>query len=250
MLIGQRWWQRNRKYVLWAVLVLGLAWFLRQTQGAVILEIYGLLSRPFEGEPSAVQEARLDNAQIKEFSQKIAELEQQNVILKQLLGYAQSHDTPFITAPIIGRSADAWWQQVILGRGSQEGIKKGYVVTGVGGLVGRVIDVTPHTSRVLLISDPSSQVGVNVTRSRSMGFIKGQGSSIAIMQFFEKVPDVRPGDTITTSRVSQLFPAEIPVGQVKSVNLNKGTVPEATIELTAPLNHLEWVLVQPHQAPF
>ncbi len=246
MLIGQRWWQRNRKYILWSLVALGLAWVLRQTQGAFILEVYGALSRPFEGEGLAVQEARLTNAKIEELTLKIAELEQQNSQLKQLLGYAKTQKIEFIAAPVIGHSADAWWQQVILGRGSQEGIKEGYIVTGIGGLVGRIVDVTPNTSRVLLITDPSSQVGASVTRSRSLGFLKGQGSEFASMQFFDKVPDVRPGDTITTSRVSRLFPAEIPIGKVKSFHSNKGAVPEATIELTAPINHLEWVLVQPH----
>lgn len=250
MLIGQRWWQRNRKYLPWAFVVLGLAWFLRQTQGAVILEMYQVLARPFEGESAAVQEARLTNARIEELSLKIAELEQQNQQLKQLLGYAQTNKIEFIASPIIGHSADAWWQQVILGRGSKDGIKEGYIVTGIGGLVGRVIDVTPNTSRVLLITDPSSQVGASVTRSRSLGFLKGQGSSLATMQFFDKVPDVKLGDTITTSRVSRLFPSEIPIGKVKSFQSSKGAVPEATIELTAPINHLEWVLVQPHKAPF
>ena len=76
-----------------------------------------------------------------------------------------------------------------------------------------------------------------------MGYIKGQGSQIATMQFFEKVPDVRPGDTVATSAVSRLFPSGLPIGRVKSVNLESGPAPQATIELTAPIDHLEWVAV-------
>jgi rod shape-determining protein MreC len=145
----------------------------------------------------------------------------------------------------VGRSADYWWQQVTLGRGSQDGIKEGFVVTGIGGLVGRVISVTPHTSKVLLVSDPSSRVGASISRSRDMGLIKGQGDQTAVMQFFEKVPDVRPGDIVTTSAVSTRFPSGLPIGKVKSVNLESGPAPEATIELSAPLNYLEWVIVHP-----
>jgi rod shape-determining protein MreC len=66
------------------------------------------------------------------------------------------------------------------------------------------------------------------------------------MQFFEKVPDVKPGDVITTSGVSRLFPGGLPIGKVKSVTEDtKSPAPKATIELTAPLNYVEWAIVHP-----
>ncbi|MBD0346391.1 MAG: rod shape-determining protein MreC, partial [Coleofasciculus sp. Co-bin14] len=99
--------------------------------------------------------------------------------------------------------------------------------------------------RVLLISDSTSRVGAVVSRSRSMGFMRGQGSNRAILQFFDKVPDVRRGDVVATSSVSQLFPSGLPLGRVESVNLDKSPAPEAVIELTAPVSYLEWVAVYP-----
>ena len=149
-------------------------------------------------------------------------------------------------APVIGRSADHWWQQLILGRGQQDGIKVGAIVSGEGGLVGRVVQVTPNTSRVLLISDPTSQLGVTVSRSRNMGYIRGQSANRVIMEFFDKVPDVRPGDVISTSSYSQLFPPGLAVGVVESVNLNRSPAPEAVVELSAPISSLEWVVVSPN----
>ncbi len=116
---------------------------------------------------------------------------------------------------------------------------------GPGGLVGRVVSVTPNSSRVLLLSDATSRVGATVSRSRSMGFMRGQGSNRAVLQFFDKVPDVRRGDVVSTSPVSQLFPPGLPLGRVESVNLDKSPAPEAVIELTAPVSYLEWVIVYP-----
>lgn len=80
-----------------------------------------------------------------------------------------------------------------------------------------------------------------------MGYIRGQSSNQAVMEFFDKVPDVRQGDVITTSSLSQLFPAGLPIGRVKSVNLSKSPAPEAMIELTAPVSFLEWAIVYPHR---
>lgn len=241
-------WTRLGVRVVLTIAVLVIAWLVRQTHGAAIQEVYSWLVRPFHTESASVVEKKLTNARIVELEQQIAELETQNQQLKKLVGYFQPQKSSVITAPIIGRTPDDWWQQVILGRGSQEKIKEGFAVTGVGGLVGRVIEVTPHTSRVLLVSDPNSRVGAIVSRSRSMGLVKGRGSQIVVMEFFEKVPDIRPGDTVTTSAVSRLFPAGLPIGRVQSVNLEKGPAPEAKIILTAPINDLEWAIVHPFQS--
>jgi len=238
----RRWWQKHGLPIVLTGLVIILAWFLRQSDGALISEIYALVSRPFQVEITLEQ--RLTNAKIAELETKVTELEKQNQQLKKLAGHIEQQKEPMITAPIIGRSADYWWNQVLIGRGSQDGVKKGDVVTGVGGLVGRIIDVTPHSSRVLLISDPQSRVGSSVTRSRHLGYITGQGSQIVVMSFFEKVPDVKVGDTITTSSVSPLYPPGIPIGKVKTLALENGPAPEVMIELTVPLNYLEWVTIQ------
>ncbi|MGQ4646012.1 rod shape-determining protein MreC [Lyngbya aestuarii] len=244
MYIMRRWWDRHGIAIVLGGLTLSAAWVLRQTQGAAILEAYQLITLPFQSLPT--QEERLEDAQLLELQQRLVELESQNQKLKELLGYVEAEKiNGGIIAPIVGRSADHWWQQVTLGRGSQHGIKIGSVVMGAGGVVGRVVSTTPNSSRVLLISDSTSRVGSVISRSRSMGFIRGQGSNRAVMEFFDKVPDVRRGDVIATSPVSKLFPAGLPLGRVESVNLDKSPAPEAVIELTAPVNYLEWVIIVP-----
>ena len=243
MFILRRWWDRNGVAIVLGGLTLSAAWLVRQTQGTALFEAYQLMTRPFQSGPT--QEERLTDARVLELKQQLVELESQNQKLKELLDYGKTQKQQGIVAPVVGRSADHWWQQVTLGRGSQEGIKVGFVVMGTGGLVGRVISVTPNSSRVLLISDATSKVGAVISRSRSMGFMRGQGSNRAVLQFFDKVPDVRRGDVVSTSSVSQLFPSGLPLGRVESVNLDKSPAPEAVIELTAPISYLEWVIVYP-----
>jgi rod shape-determining protein MreC len=221
-----------------------LAWLIRNVKGGPIAEVYQLVRSPFQ--PKNDQVELLTNAKILELEARNRELERQNQKLQELLGYVKKQKSKVIVAPVIGRSADYWWQQFTIGRGSTDGIKKDFVVTGVGGLVGKIVEVTPNTSRVLLISDPTSRVGVTMSRTRYLGVIQGQGSNEAVMRFFEKVSDVKVGDIVSTSSVSRLYPAGFPVGKVKAVNLNTGPAPEATIELTAPFSYLEWVVIHPH----
>lgn len=240
----RRWWDRHWSQIVLVSLLLSTAWVAKATQGAALLELYQLVTRPFQS--GINKQEQLTDARVLELQARLGELESQNQKLKELLAYKSDQKGQGIAAPIIGRGANNWWQQVTLGRGSKAGIKVNYVVTAPGGLVGRVMSVTPHASKVLLISDPSSRVGVIIGRSRYMGIMRGRSAKVAQMQFFEKIPDVRKGDLVTTSSISQLFPSGLPIGQVESVDLSKNPAPEAVIKLSAPMNNLEWVVVYPH----
>jgi rod shape-determining protein MreC len=245
MFVLRRWWDRNALKVGVAALVLAGAWGVRQTQGAFVAEIYQVLSRPFQGAPQS--ELSNNDPAVQILRQRIVELESQNRQLQKVLGYAGKPLSKGILAPVIGRGADHWWQQVTLGRGSRDGIKVGSVVTSEGGIVGRITEVTPNTSRVLLISDPNSRVGATVSRSRNPGYIRGKLDNYVGMEFFEKVPDVQVGDPVSTSAHSQLFPPGLPIGVVASINLSKSPAPVAEIKLSAPVGHLEWVVVYPNE---
>lgn len=241
----RRWWDRHRLQVALIGAALGTAVLVRQTGAGFIFETYQLLTRPFH--PQEMKGRVLDNAQFQELQQRLTEMESQNQKLQELLGYVKQRRQSGLPAPVVGRSADHWWQQLVLGRGSNDGVKVGDVVMAPGGVIGRIVNVTPNTSRVLLLSDPSSRTGVAISRSRSMGYMRGQSGNRAIMEFFDKVPDVRRGDVVSTSAFSQLFPASLPVGRIESVNLSKSPAPEAVIELSSPVSYLEWAVIYSHQ---
>ena len=243
-----RWWDRYGFRAILVVVALTIALWVKQTQGALISEVYYYAVSPFQSQAQLTLEDRLTNARILELEQSVTELSQENQQLKQLLDYAKTQSEKTIAAPIIARSRDRWWNRVTLGIGSQDGVKAGYTVMGIGGLVGRITHVTPHTSKVLLVSDSTSRVGAILSRNRQFGYIEGQGSSTVTMHFFERVTDIKPGDEIATSSLSKLFPPGLPLGKVKSAKAKKGL--EIEIELSAPIDVLEWVVVQPFKSKF
>ncbi|NJR50193.1 MAG: rod shape-determining protein MreC [Leptolyngbyaceae cyanobacterium CSU_1_3] len=240
----RRWWDRYGIQVALASLALGTALIVRQTQGSLVMETYQLLTRPFHAKPTP--QDRIATAQMLELQQRLIELESRNQRLEELLGFTSAKKIKGVTVPVVGRSSDHWWQQITLGRGREDGIEVGSIVLSPGGLVGRVDSVSANTSRVLLLSDPSSGVGVTVSRSRAMGLMRGKSANRAVMEFYEKVPDVRRDDVISTSSLSGRFPSGIPIGRIVSVNLDKSPAPEAVIELSAPVNNLEWAAVYPN----
>ena len=239
-----RWWDRYGFRTILIVVALIVALWVKQTQAAFLSEAYYFVVSPFQSQKQLALEDRLTNARILELEQRVTELDRQNQQLKQLLNYTETQTVETIATPVIKRSRDRWWNRVTLGKGSQDGIKPGYIVMGIGGLVGRVTHVTSHTSRVLLISDNTSRVGAILSRNRQLGYIKGEGSSTVVMHFFEQVADIKPGDRVSTSSLSKLYPAGLPIGKVKSTQQKKTTALEIEVELTAPIDILEWVVVQ------
>jgi rod shape-determining protein MreC len=248
MFTARRWWEHKGLHIGLLSLIVGGAWILRQTQGALLLEIYQGVTSQFQIlQPGPTPEERLKDARVLELEAQITELENQNKKLQQLLSYVEKEPISLrpIPARVVGRSADNWWQQVILNRGSQAGIQEGFVVKAEGGLVGLVESVTPNTSRVLLISDLKSKVGVNISRTGAKGVVRGDASAEAVLEFYEKVPNVKPGDVVVTSTYSQKFPSGLPIGRIKSLDLKKLPASVAKIELFPSIRSLDWVTVYP-----
>ncbi|WP_353931732.1 rod shape-determining protein MreC [Okeanomitos corallinicola TIOX110] len=248
MFTARRWWEHKALHMGLLVLVVGSAWTLRQTQGTLVMEVYQSISRPLKTlQPGISPEERINDAQLLELQTRIIELESQNQKLKSLLGYVEKEklSTHPIIARVVGRSADQWWQQVTLNSGTKAGIQEGFVVRAEGGLVGLVESVTPNTSRVLLVSDLKSQVGVSISRTNAKGVLRGDSSTEGVLEFYEKVPNVKVGDLVSTSTYSQKYPAGVPVGRIKSLDLKKLPASVAKVELFPSIRYLDWVTVYP-----
>ncbi|MEA5579445.1 rod shape-determining protein MreC [Anabaena sp. UHCC 0451] len=248
MFTARHWWEHRGLQIGLLALVIGSALTLRQTQGALVMEIYQGITRPLKTlQPGINPEDRIREARLLELQTRIVDLESQNQKLQSLLGYVEKEAllTRPIVSRVVGRSADHWWQQVTLNSGTKAGIKEGFVVKAEGGLVGLVESVTANTSRVLLVSDLKSQVGVTISRTTAKGVLRGDSSDEGVLEFYEKVPNVKVGDLVSTSTYSQKFPAGLPVGRIKSLDLKKLPASVAKVELFPPIRYLDWVTVYP-----
>ncbi|MFO0055584.1 MAG: rod shape-determining protein MreC [Dolichospermum sp.] len=248
MLTAKRWWEYKGLQIGLLVLVLGGAWTIRETKGALLREMYQAITSPLQMfQSGTIPDQSIQDARFLELRTRIVDLESQNQKLKNLLGYTEKETVlqkPII-ARVVGRSADNWWQQVILNRGTTSGIQEGFIVKADGGLVGLVESVTNNTSLVLLVSDLKSQVGVTISRTSAKGILQGDSSAEGILEFYEKVPNVRVGVLVSTSTYSQKFPAGLAIGRIKSLDLKKLPASVARVELFPPIRYLDWVTVYP-----
>lgn len=229
-----------------AVLALSAALVVRQTHGSLLVEAYAFLSAPFR--PKVDLDIALSSSANRELQAQVDELEFQNRLLRELLDIQRRLGDDGMAAEVIGRTVDRWWHQFTLSKGTNQGVVVGDVVMAPGGLVGRVDAVSPNTSRVLLISDPISQLGVTLADSRAGGIMRGLGSQRAAIELLERSPDIHVGETVLSSSLSSLYPGGIPIGRVESFDLRASPAPEVIVELFAPLDRLEWALVYSFQA--
>lgn len=223
------------------VLVLAAVLGVRLSKGAFLSDAYALLSRPFW--PGSAQSEWLRAAQQLDQQTRLEQLEADNRRLRELLEL-QAGSGELLSAPVISRQAQGWWQQLVIGRGSLQGLASGDAVLAPGGLLGRVVSVTPSTATVTLLTDTSSRVGVWVGRVRHHGMLVGQGSDRPLLRFIQQDVGVRPGDLVTTSPASTLLPPNLTVGVVQSVNDKAVPAPEAVVQLSAPAEAIDWVQVR------
>jgi len=142
----------------------------------------------------------------------------ENARLRGLLGAAERGGLDVQLAPILDIDLDPTRQRLILDAGRRDGVRLGQSVIDAGGLIGQIIEVTPATATVLLITDPDHAVPVLVGRNgvRLVAYGKGRSDQLEL----PNIPlsaDVKVGDAIITSGLGGRFPPGFPVGNVASL---------------------------------
>jgi rod shape-determining protein MreC len=181
---------------------------------------------------------------------KLNNIEKENERLRQILNIKQEYkDFALEGATVTGRSAENWNSIIIINKGSNDGIKVNSGVISMNrGLVGRVTEVAPDWSKVLLITDMDSSVSCMVDRSRELGVIKGDllGNKYGYLKMVYMLPeaDISTDDVIVTSGFGGVLPKGILIGKVKEINQEKGELTKYSyIEPATDFKSLEEVLV-------
>jgi rod shape-determining protein MreC len=172
-----------------------------------------------------------------------ATIEEENLKLRRMLGFHERQIRALIPAEVAARSISGWWQIVRLAKGSDDGIFSDRAVISPEGLVGRTAAVSAHTAEVLLLSDPACKVSARVSRTGSFGLVTGQGVNrkgypVARMEFIHKEIPIRVGDEVVTSGLGGVYPRDILIGYIESIETGEGglyqvaeILPKAVVDL-------------------
>lgn len=137
--------------------------------------------------------------------------------LRALLKLRDRIAEPVATARLVYSTGSSTRRFATLNAGSWQGVRAGQPVRGADGLIGRVIEVSPNTARVLLILDPESIVPVRRVRDGLPAIAAGRGDGLieirsagAAQILFEQ------GDAFVTSGTGGIFPPNIAVARVRA----------------------------------
>lgn len=151
-------------------------------------------------------------------SQQMAALAAENVRLRQLLNASNILHETVLIAELIGVSPNPLSHQVIINRGSSEGVFKGQPVLDAFGLMGQVVEVSSKSSTVLLISDATHAIPVQVNRNGVRAIAEGTGDMTSLsLRHVSANADIRVGDLLVSSGLGDRFPVGYPVAQVQQV---------------------------------
>ena len=173
----------------------------------------------------------------------------ENARLRELLAYKQSaQQFDLLAARVIGRDAALWTSTIVVDRGSKDGVRENMPVVTGKGLVGRVTEVAPISSKVQLILDVRSSVGTLVqrTESRVTGIVTGTMDNPYMPQMVNipRNADVKDGDVVITSGFGGIYPKGIPIGQIVSQHSDDtGLLKVALLETAVDFQRLEDVAI-------
>lgn len=174
---------------------------------------------------------REENDTLRQWREAAQRLILENERLRQILKVPQREVPPVATAHVIGVGGGAFERNVLINAGGSDGVDRDLPVVDDQGLVGRTIEVGYLTTRVLLITDLNSRVPVRLERTGDVAIAEGQNEPLMRLRFLPVNATVAVGDRVVTSGHGGLFPPDIPVAQVASI--------DADIILLQPLSVME-----------
>ena len=239
LISSSRWWHKSKNWTLFVILLFLV--FIRISKGSIYKDFYYFISKPFW--PGQYQKEIILKSIDQESLINLNLLKKDNLRLREMLSIQESSDDDRISAAVISRKTGSWWRQIILNKGSKDGVEIGSTVIGPGGLLGRVNNTSLFTSSVTLLTSPESKVGVWVDRIQINGLLVGIGDDYPSLILYSKDADIRVGDFVSSSPASTLLPPNIPIGIVQSVNEPFKAKKTAKISLLVKPQVIDWVQI-------
>ncbi|XXF25985.1 rod shape-determining protein MreC [Pseudomonas sp. D1-1] len=191
------------------------------------------------------EKLKTENLLLQGRMQKLAALTEQNVRLRELLNSSALVNEKVEVAELIGMDPNPFTHRIIINKGERDGVVLGQPVLDARGLMGQVVELMPYTSRVLLLTDTTHSIPVQVNRNGLRAIASGAGNPERLeLRHVADTADIKEGDLLVSSGLGQRFPAGYPVATVKEVIHDSGQ-PFAIVRAvpTAALNRSRYLLL-------
>ncbi len=145
------------------------------------------------------------------------EVMEENERLRSLLVFKKRINHKSVAAQIIGKGSSGLESYCIIDKGYADGIVPNMTVAKEEGLLGRVIEAGRGVSKVMLIDDPNSKIGIIIQRTREQGVLIGAGDGMCKIAYLACNSDIKQGDIVITSELSSILPKGMLVGEIDKI---------------------------------
>ena len=169
-----------------------------------------------------------ENQALRDRLERAELLEDENQRLKDYLSIKGEYPSfSFEEGMVIGREASNYVTVLTLNRGTVHGVENNMAVITEEGIVGCVSEVGLTWCKVSTILETARSVGVYLPRNNAGGILSGDFSmradGLCKLTFVEadvKNLDIQPGDAVYSSGIGSVYPADVKVGEVVSVQID------------------------------
>lgn len=164
-----------------------------------------------------------ENIQLKSDLQEVYKLDSENKRLYKLLDSFPNRQKNFLFADIIASSTVQDRHQIIINKGSSDGVKIGDAVADPNGIIGHVIRDQIFSSEVLLISDLEHAIPIEITNTgeRAIAYGTGNKNQLEIKSIPTNSKALK-GDAVITSGLGDRYPEGFPVGEITAIMRKEG----------------------------
>ena len=191
-------------------------------------------------------------ARYEQLERSAAEIRQENIRLREQLGFSQTLRYRYIPAELIGKDPDNLFSALVINKGSIAGVAIDMPViayqNGVQSLVGKVIKAGAFESLVMPLYDASSYISSRLAESRFEGITEGRGSpdTFLLMRFIRKraIDEINTGDVVISSGMGGVYPPGINIGRISRIRYQENEISmDLEVELSLDFSRLEYVFV-------
>lgn len=149
-----------------------------------------------------------------------------------------------LEARVIGFPPENGIQSVMIDKGTRDGVSRDDGVLCAAGVVGRVVETGPFTSKVALLTDFTSTIPAIVQRGRYWGVAKGNQSSVRLEYVSQDAP-LRIGDRVVTGEARSFHSGAL-IGTITQIERSDSSLYQtAVVKPAADFSTLDRVVVVP-----
>lgn len=177
--------------------------------------------------------------------QRFAALEAENKRLRAMLQSTTHVDAELLVAEILSVDMDPYRHTVVVNKGQGDKLYQGQPAIDARGILGQLVHIAPQSATLMLITDPSHALPVQINRTGERTIAIGSGDLHRLtLPHLSTNADIQEGDLIVTSGLGGRFPAGYPVGVINSIQHNPGEpFSRVTAVPTAHLNQTREALL-------